>query len=54
MMWDNTPPMKGINPIHTMNEHSFTFLLTMTFTYKRTHAPVNLPTLRHKAYLEGL
>jgi hypothetical protein len=33
MMWDNTRPVKGINPIHIMNEGSFTLLLVLALGF---------------------
>jgi len=38
MMWDNTRPVMGINPIHVMNEGSFTLLLVFTAPIGRVPA----------------
>jgi hypothetical protein len=53
MMWDNTRPMKGINPIHVMNECSFTVLLVARRQQSRAQAPL-MPLLFPTATLEGL
>src|SRR5215472_3833124 len=52
MMWDNTRPVKGINPIHIMNEGSFTLLLGGHARTLRMRTPANVSTLRH-SYLGG-
>ena len=51
MMWDNTRPVMGINPIHIMNEGSFTLLLVMAPRIGRP--PVSSPRFA-TATMEGL
>jgi hypothetical protein len=53
MMWDNTRPVKGINPIHIMNEGSFTLLLVFAHGFSGGARPHMSPRFA-TATLEGL
>ena len=53
ILWDNTPPMKGISNIRFMNERSFTLLLAFSpFPVERK--PRTISSRFATATLEGL